>query len=90
MTADIHHSVKPDAERLATVAEIYLEACDASEWPTKSVAESLGVPYQRAKKLVLAARQMGLIPPTTQGQSPRKPRRCPTCGAMPSRWTSEP
>lgn len=71
---------------LDELAKVYLEACEAGQWPTKAVTEHFGYSRSTLNKYVIKARQAGLIPPTTTGKAPMAYRRCPTCGAPPCRW----
>lgn len=70
----------------AIVAEVWMEAVDGGYPPTQAVAETFGVSYSTATKWVDGARKTGELPPTTPGAAPHwRHRRCPTCGAMPSK-----
>jgi transposase len=75
---------------LNMVAKLYMEACEAGEWPTKAVAKQLGLERSTANKRVIAARKAGLIPPARAGATPMVRPCCPACGAPPSRWVHAP
>lgn len=57
---------RPD-EHYAQVAEVYDEALDGGDPPTVSVAEAFAVPYSTAARWIRRARQLGLLPPATNG-----------------------
>ena len=75
---------------LEDVAALYLRAAERGEQPTRAVATRYGLKSSTARGWVWYCRQRGLLPPTEPGKSPRVKRRCPTCGAPPSRWGHEP
>jgi hypothetical protein len=58
-----------DYERLKEVASIYRAALARREPPTKTVARELSVAESTAAKLVRAARDKGLLKPTTRGRA---------------------
>lgn len=49
------------------VAEVYDEALDAGDPPTRAVAETFDVPYTTAARWVRRTRDLGLLPPPTPG-----------------------
>jgi len=51
------------------VAEIYTEAWQRGEHPTKAVAEALGISSSAAAKQVSRARALGALPPTMKGRA---------------------
>ena len=58
-----------DHERLKEVASFYRAALARREPPTKTVARELSVAESTAAKLVRAARDKGLLKPTTRGRA---------------------
>jgi hypothetical protein len=58
-----------DHERLKEVAGIYQAALARRDPPTQTVANVMSVAQSTAAKLVRAARNEGLLPPTTRGRA---------------------
>lgn len=56
-------------DELVRVAAVYRIAYLAHQPPVQAVAEQLGLPASTAAKKVMAARRVGLLPPTTQGKA---------------------
>lgn len=55
--------------RYEEAARIYSEAYKAGRSPTRAVARYFQISYAAAAKLVVRARQHGLLPPTTPGRA---------------------
>jgi transposase len=54
-------------EHYRQVAEVYDEALEAEDPPTRAVAEAFSVPYSTAARWVRRTRALGLLPPPQAG-----------------------
>lgn len=55
-------------EHYQQVAEVYDEAMEAGDPPTRSVADAFSVPYTTAARWVRRTRAMGLLPAAAAGK----------------------
>ena len=58
---------RPRSHDYAQVAEVYVEALEAGDPPTKAVQDTWGLTRSAAAKLVARVRAAGHLPATTQG-----------------------
>lgn len=56
-------------EHYAQVAEVYDEALEVDDPPTRAVAEAFAVPYSTAARWIRRARQLGHLPSPVPGMA---------------------